>query len=170
VGPSEGGVLLNHGFVSAQIPLAFAFRNAPAMPPSSGDTKLLAKKTGDSARRIIAAKEERGDKAVPIPTDRLEFARQLTDQGQLDKATEICLAHIHDHGPTAQAFYLLGLAQDAGQAREQAREFYRKALYLQPDHYEALVHLALLTQTLGDQAAARVLQERAERAKQGGKT
>jgi chemotaxis protein methyltransferase WspC len=34
VGPSETGLLLRHDFVSAKMPLAFAFRKVSAMPPA----------------------------------------------------------------------------------------------------------------------------------------
>jgi chemotaxis protein methyltransferase WspC len=47
---------------------------------------------------------------------------------------------------------------------QDAAESYRKALYLEPDHVEALMHLALLTENQGDAAAAGRLRERARRA------
>jgi len=45
----------------------------------------------------------------------------------------------------------------------QAEDHLRKALYLDPCHEEALMHLALLLETRGDAAAGRVLRLRAQR-------
>ena len=42
--------------------------------------------------------------------------------------------------------------------------FYRKALYLEPNHYEALVHVALWLEKVGDVIGARPFKRRAERA------
>jgi len=60
-------------------------------------------------------------------------------------------------------FYLQGLINDARQDVDAAVQFYRKAIYLQPDHEEALLHLAGLLTALGDVAGALRLQQRAQR-------
>ncbi len=46
---------------------------------------------------------------------------------------------------------------------EESNDFYRKALYLEPQHAEALAHLAALLAARGDLAGARRLQQRASR-------
>ena len=43
------------------------------------------------------------------------------------------------------------------------RDYYRKTLYLEPTHAEALAHLAALLAARGDLAGARRLQQRAGR-------
>ncbi len=48
--------------------------------------------------------------------------------------------------------------------RPDASLCYRKTLYLDPRHYEALTHLATLLELQGDHAGARLLSERAARA------
>ena len=45
---------------------------------------------------------------------------------------------------------------------------YRKAIYLEPSHYEALTHLAVLLEVQGDGDGARRLKRRAQRAAQHG--
>jgi len=93
----------------------------------------------------------------------LETARQLADTGQLAEAVALCEAHLAQHGPSAGAFYLLGLMKDASDDPE-AAALYRKALYLEPNHYEALVHIALWLEKNGDASSARPFKRRAERA------
>jgi len=73
--------------------------------------------------------------------------------------------HIRHQGPTAQAFYLLGLVRDAC-GDPQALDYYRKALYLEPDHYETLLQMALLMEKIGDSASAKQFKRRAQRIEQ----
>jgi chemotaxis protein methyltransferase WspC len=54
----------------------------------------------------------------------------------------------------------------AGDVRK-AAEHYRKALYLDPLHHEALVHLAVTLQKEGDVPGAQRLFDRANRAASG---
>ena len=97
------------------------------------------------------------------PTPDLDFAEQLADKGQLGEAAEICEVSLREHGPSARAFHLLGLIRDCAGDQHQASEFYRKALYLEPDRYDALIHLALLKDKSGDSVAAKALKNRARR-------
>ena len=93
----------------------------------------------------------------------LAFAEQLADKGQLEEAAKICEISLREQGPSARAFHLLGLIRDCAGDQHQASEFYRKALYLEPDHYDVLIHLALLKDKSGDSAAAKALKNRARR-------
>jgi chemotaxis protein methyltransferase WspC len=56
--------------------------------------------------------------------------------------------------------------RDATGDRREAEIHYRKALYLDPHHEEALVHLALLMETQDKKAEAQVLRARATRGRQ----
>ena len=58
----------------------------------------------------------------------------------------------------------MGLLRDAA-GDPCAVEFYRKALYLDPNHYETLLQMALLAQKNGDSNQARAFKTRAQRAK-----
>ncbi|MNH38847.1 putative biofilm formation methyltransferase WspC [compost metagenome] len=64
-------------------------------------------------------------------------------------------------------YYWLGLLSDTDGDARQAQTHYRKALYLEPQHPEALLHLAMLLAAQGDEAGARRLHERAARAGRG---
>ena len=81
----------------------------------------------------------------------------------MDEAAAQCQAHIDAHGVSAEALYLQGLLQDAAGDARQAQAAYRKALYLEPTHREALLHLAALVASEGDHEGARRLQARAAR-------
>jgi len=56
--------------------------------------------------------------------------------------------------------------RDASGSHVDAAEYYRKALYLEPQHHETLVHLAFLLDGQGDKAGAKVMNDRARRLEQ----
>jgi chemotaxis protein methyltransferase WspC len=95
-------------------------------------------------------------------------AALLADQGRLAEAEKSCLQHIREQGASAQALYLMGLIRDAGGSQEEAVHYYRKALYLDQDHQDALGHLALLLRKQGDMTGARLLRDRLKRAERKG--
>ncbi|KVE28808.1 MCP methyltransferase [Burkholderia singularis] len=94
----------------------------------------------------------------------LDAARRLADAGEFDAARQTVQASLDAAGPSADAFYLLGLIADAQGHGDKAVDDYRKALYLDPSHYEALTHLATLLDIGGDHAGAQWLMQRARRA------
>ena len=93
----------------------------------------------------------------------LEQIATLANEGKSREARALCEQALQQHGPQAQVFYWLGLLSDVEGQTAQAQGFYRKALYLQPQHSEALAHLAALLASQGDEAGARRLHERAAR-------
>ncbi len=177
VGPAEMPLAGEGGFVSANFPLAFACHKSngePNLPgrsrrPKPGHTPILAAHQVAADKRdppLIAAARTHPPGVLPsgaTAATALETARQLADTGQLAEAVALCEAHLAQHGPSAGAFYLLGLMKDASDDPE-AAALYRKALYLEPNHYEALVHIALWLEKNGDASSARPFKRRAERA------
>jgi chemotaxis protein methyltransferase WspC len=182
VAPSETGLLLSHDFVSAKIPLAFAFRK---LVPGAHDpkparvrsvTRLPAPFRVASPISVRQAPGEKPASASPQPLPLasrqaglhagLDEAVRLADQGLLVEAASCCEAHLREHGPSAKAFYLLGLVRDAAGNPTDASNYYRKALYLDPTHHETLVHFAFLVEQQGNSAAAQVLRDRARRVEQ----
>ncbi|HVE11710.1 MAG TPA: CheR family methyltransferase [Paraburkholderia sp.] len=149
-------------------------------PPSTQPAAPIAPKPASVPRPRSAAPwpgaspahPERSDAPVAAaPTDaraqrvaELERAERLADAGRLDDAFRAASDCVIVHGPDAAAFYLLGLIMDAQGRGADAGDYYRKALYLQPDHYEALTHLAALLEMNGDSAGAERFARRAQRA------
>ena len=181
VGPSETGLLLDHGFVSAGIPLAFAFRPAGNAAPRLRP-RLRRAAAGVVARPVPA----KPSKPMPVEklqprstttgktTDVIEHwvdqARRLANQGQLVEALNCCEENLRTQPASAEGFHLLGLLHDAAGRAHEAAEHYRKALYLDPQHREALVHLAVALQKEGDEPGAQRLFERVDRQSAAGKS
>lgn len=176
LGPSETSLAPPGDFVSLRVPMAFGFRrtlDAPQSPKSKHAPPP--KKSSYSGSRRVA-----GTCRPPAPTafrptvaaarpqpasqpSHLEEARRLADRGLLSEAIKHCEDHLRREGPSAQAYYLLGLIEDAKGKYAQAKDAYRKALYLNPNHYETLIHLALLLENQKDVAGAEALNARARR-------
>lgn len=136
---------------------------APAgRPPASGpraDLRVDPLTHAANAANPPAPAAPVADSAAPT----LEEAQALANAGAFDEAERV-LAQFSAHaGPHADAFYLNGLIADARGRAAEAGDFYRKALYLQPTHHEALTHLATLLDVGGDGAGAQWLLERARR-------
>ncbi|MNP48474.1 putative biofilm formation methyltransferase WspC [compost metagenome] len=88
---------------------------------------------------------------------------RLANAGSSAEAQAACARYLQHYPPHAQVFYWLGLLSDIAGDTGEALSHYRKALYLDPQHAEALAHLAALLASQGDIAGARRLQERAAR-------
>lgn len=100
--------------------------------------------------------------------DLLLQARQEADAGALEKALQTCQAHLSVAKPSAGAYSLLGVIHQARRERSESIACFRRALYLDPQHDEALLHLLLLYQEEGNEAAAARLRRRLERKSAGG--
>ena len=168
VGPAEAFLASGSGFASVNQAMSFAFRRTPAKRVTPANASF-AGTVKPVIKRPHGQRPAKTARAVPLlaqpgpPVADLESVRHLADAGKLGEAIESCESHLRQHGPSAEAYYLLGLVRDAIGNRHDAAESYRKALYLAPDHVEALIHLALLSEREGDIARARRLRERARR-------
>lgn len=181
LGAAEMPMALASGFASASLPFSFACRKvdsaaSPAtlrerMAETQANNKppqLYRGRAGmTAAPKMIAAGLEFPSRPARVenPPADLDQARMLAEAGRLAEAADICEAHLQEHGVSASAYYLLGWVRHAAGAENQAKELYRRALYLEPNHYETLTQWASLSSKNGDAAHARLLQERAERAR-----
>jgi len=169
MGPSETSLLLPHRFVPARLSHAFAFRKAKIGLPKTRD-KTIPKSSGrrrttQKLPSVLASTKPRSVTLTPPspPADPLDEVLRLADLGHLSEAATRCEAHLQRQGPSARAYYLLGLISDAGRQQKEAAAFYKKALYLDPRNEEALTHLASLLKSQGDTAGAGLLLHRAQR-------
>ena len=93
----------------------------------------------------------------------LDSARRLADRGQLQEAAKLCETYLSQNRTNADAYVLLGQVYQATGDRQQAEQSFQKATYLKPDHYEGLIHLALLKEERGDAVGAAMIRRRIQR-------
>ncbi len=96
----------------------------------------------------------------------LEQARALADKGALEKASKLCDKVLDRDMVHVQAHYLKGLICLAMDKEKDAEEWLNKAVYLDPHHYEALNHLALVAEHRGDRERSAQLRQRVKRIRQ----
>ncbi|KPX44185.1 protein-glutamate O-methyltransferase CheR [Pseudomonas syringae pv. tagetis] len=181
IGPAEGNLLAGIGMRSIGIAQSFAFRHAPvdvAAPipvptatPSAPRPVVEAPvrapvpprpaiRTSAAFAPVVKPVAAAGNGEVSALLDRIAG---LANEGKSAEARAACERYLQQHEPVAQVFYWLGLLSEVEGNVAQAQGFYRKALYLQPQHPESLAQLAALLAAQGDSAGARRLQDRAAR-------
>jgi chemotaxis protein methyltransferase WspC len=138
---------------------ALPAKQAPHRPPTPQPSSAPPSRTSDPRRP--AADNGTAD-------DVLTQARGQADAGQLAAALALCQAQLAGGGASADLYSLLGIIHQARHEPAEALRCFRKALYLQPDHREALTHLMLLSQHQGNGAQADLLRRRLERLGPGG--
>ena len=100
---------------------------------------------------------------VTPDADLLADARRLADLGQFKEAEGKCRDYLAQVPDSADAYFILGLLNELTRKLHLAEDYWKRCIYLQPDHYEALCHLALLAETNSDAATATALKARAAR-------
>ncbi|BAV73168.1 chemotaxis protein methyltransferase WspC [Pseudomonas chlororaphis subsp. aurantiaca] len=177
IGPAEGSLLGRLGMRSIGIAQSFAFSRhnepepepAPAFVPSALPARQPVRSIAPPVRSrpfssaVVASQRPAPTRPVSDATTLLASIAALANEGKSAEARAACEHYLDTHEPVAQVFYWLGLLSDVAGSALEAQGFYRKALYLDPQHAESLAHLAALLASQGDVAGARRLQERAAR-------
>jgi chemotaxis protein methyltransferase WspC len=176
IGPAEGSLLGRQGMRSIGIPQSFAFSRQPSGEPEPLPVFLPTPLPIPApVRKVVPPPVSRRPFASATPTalvarpgtadaaTLLANIAALANEGKSAEARAACERYLRSHEPVAQVFYWLGLLSDVAGSVLEAQGYYRKALYLEPQHPDALMHLAALLQSQGDTAGARRLQERAAR-------
>ena len=176
IGPAEGSLLGRFGMRSIGIPQSFAFSRQAAPEPVTAflPTVLPILQPQPQPVRPMAPARPRPFAAVapapravktppPDAAALLVNIAALANEGTRAEARAACESYLRSPEPLAQVFYWLGLLSDIAGSALEAQGFYRKALYLEPQHPDALMHLAALLQSQGDTAGAKRLQDRAAR-------
>ena len=176
IGPAEGSLLGRLGMRSIGIPQSFAFSRHSdphpeplptpkpvtlpvSLPPRAAPPAVVRQRPFASVTPLPVS----GKASNPDAATLLANIAALANEGKSAEARAACEQYLRSHEPVAQVFYWLGLLSDVVGLTLEAQGFYRKALYLEPQHPEALMHLAALLQAQGDSVGARRLQERAAR-------
>jgi chemotaxis protein methyltransferase WspC len=180
LGHSETSLVNQRPFTALDYPSCFGFRFNSSVDSPGGRTappkpvRRLPQRKLPSVPRVRAPAPFAGIPAVtetPAAVsskpdsriDRLRQAAELADQGHMDEAAVCCEALIDEHSDLAGAYHLLGVIRDAAGNHVDAEKLFRKTIYLDPNHYEALSHLAALYAGNNQPDAASRFRERAAR-------
>lgn len=90
----------------------------------------------------------------------LSIARQLADEGQLDPAINYCQKYLTKDRTNIEVYILLATLYQGKNENNLAEKNFEKALYLDPNSHDALIHLALLKEHKGDRVGAANINQR----------
>lgn len=178
VGSAERAQMSHRGWKALRVAGCHAFqKSAPAhLRPMPTTPARQTQRAAVQARRPAPLPQpQAAAKAAPpkapvsaLASDPLARVSMLADQGQLEPARLLCEQTMNEHGTSAAAFCLMGLIRGASGDVKGAMDAYRKALFLDAQHMEALIHLATLQEQQGDLPGANLLRARFERARAKG--
>lgn len=186
VGSAEAGQINSKQFVAVRVPLSFAYRKlekrekklnleinksikASAAPKSRQLPRATTAQPSFPVQKnpqLPSASPRTGKKQESGKQEQdslLEIARNLANQGNLSEAVTLCKTYLQSNRTSAQAYVLLGEVHQGLDNNQEAENCYQKAIYLEPNYYEALVHLAFLKENNGDLEGAAVIRARIQR-------
>ncbi len=167
VGPAEAVLALEHGFAPVPGESMFLFQKAVAKPEPAPVATPRARVRVTPVSRPPGAKpneiKRAADVAPALALPPLESMRAMADAGRLREAAQLGEALLRESGASVELCYLIAVVADAAGEKRRAEEFYRKTLYLNPQHAESLAHLALVLEKKGDAAGGAALRARTAR-------
>ena len=189
VGYAETGEIDLARFASVRHPLAFGYRKKIASPSLAVSDTASEGASSTIVRGLLPSEKAQPpdtslqtdtflqpDAPLPAKTESdrpqisqrndgqpLERARQLADRGDLEGALQLCQTHLNSHWDDANAYLLSGEIHQSMGFNSRAEKCFRRALYLEPNCHEALVHLVLIEERNGDRDRAAILRQRIQR-------
>ena len=167
-GHAELGILLQHGFTAIRHARAFACRkkvlsaqcsvNNSVRSPQSAVHSPLPSALSPQSSALVSPSSALSTQHIVLHAEALALA----DRGLFDEAAALCRRYLREQRPHADGYCLLGLIHEAARQSGDAEGCYLKALYLDPDHHETLIHLSLLYQQRGNDRKAALYRQRAD--------
>jgi chemotaxis protein methyltransferase WspC len=182
VGAADSFAVRRSGYVpvaGAERAFLFHYRGVESEPAlaSAGDMRrsipIAVPRTGRPPRAPSAPVRRAAAARAPSPLDisadapaaesELRLMARFADEGLFSEAVQVGEAAIAAATANADLLALLGTVHVAQGHDANAERCYRRALYLDPGHADALLHLALILEGRGDADGARRLRARARR-------
>lgn len=187
LGHAEIGDYVNSYYRRAGYPRAFAYkkisrgeqkrqpgntRKEPIAP--KGEKKVLKKyqQVAGGSNISDTSMEEKQSPVVPeiglpgynlpVGNEVLREVARLAGKGKFGEAGVLCENYLCKNANSAQAYYQLGLIREAEGNRDVVAELFQKAVFLDPNHHEAIMNLALYAGRDGDVKMAKELFERTQ--------
>ena len=161
VGAAETMQIPTQNYTAVPHGSAFAYRKA------SSDLKpvtTIAPSTTRQTNKVVATTALVANARTQIATiSDLDRAKEYANRGQLSEAAQYCEAYVRQHRTDASAYLLLGEIYQGLDRLDTAEQAYQKAIYLNPQGFEALVHLSLLKEQKGDLLGSDLLRQRVQR-------
>ena len=139
---------------------------APARPRPDPPRPVAQPSPGDASPPTRPAEPRAGAPAAPVAPSRVDVMKEastLAGQGRYAEATRLIRQQVGQASLDASVHFLLGIIQQAAGNYGEAEAELSKAIYLDPEHDEALLAMALIARRKGDVAAESFYRRRSER-------
>jgi len=123
--------------------------------------KEISNKGADDKAINSLNKTENKEISNTINCNSIELIRNYANQSKFEEAMEMCSEMIKKNTINDEVYFLVGLIYEAQNKLDLSEQNYNKALYLNPNHYEAVVHLSLIYEKQGNIKQASLFKERA---------
>lgn len=173
VGLSEINYFTRNGFEQIKHNMAFACKRTADKLESisvikSGETihnfsKTKIKTYTEPKKKQEVKIKERKITVSTVETYSIDNVKQMADKGDFHGAEKVCSTLLQHEYSNSEALYYMGLIQNALQNSEKAADYFKKVLYLNPEHYESLIYISLIYESSGDNERALLFRNRAER-------
>ena len=155
------------GILIVTAPETEAVRKQGFMSVTEGPTYVLnkptPKQTGNAAQKVEEIRLEELKESPKDLNEQIDYIREMADQGDFAAAKKLCLRYIDKHLLEGEGHFLLGVIEHALKNDQDAEVAFMKAIYLKPEHHEALVYMSLIEEGKGNEQQAKIYRERAER-------
>jgi chemotaxis protein methyltransferase WspC len=177
VGLSEINFFTRNGFEQIKHDMAFACRkkmenNAhPLISTKLPEINASYTNTFSGTKVKINSKEHTFyKKNEPIISEKLTIDTysltniiKLADEGKFDQAEKICTTILMNDSYNIDVLFYMGMISNALKKSSLAVDYFNKVVYLQPDHYESLIHLSLIYDSSGKKEQSEIYRKRAEK-------
>jgi chemotaxis protein methyltransferase WspC len=134
-----------------------------AVEPAS--TTALSSKAVEPSSLAPPAVHQDVDRGATASRNPWDDIAPLFDAGRFAEAQQQCVQWLARRPDSPDVHFLVGLIASTEGRRAEAERAWRRAIYLDPEHVEALTHLAVERDRRGDAHEAALLRRRAERAR-----
>lgn len=178
LGHSETGRGVDCFFESIKKLGTFAYKKRKEMKPSSKDcfcnfpTQGKIKEIPPTKKTVLqfkthASPKLREKQGLDSLTSSLFELESLANKGELSAAHALSLQLVKQYPVEASVYFWLGIICLGLGFEKDAFDALRKALYLNPTHYQALLYLATLSEQQGNNESAKNYRARLDRLKPG---
>jgi chemotaxis protein methyltransferase WspC len=171
--PAEADRLPANRFITEGLSSLGIYRRAGVSDTPSTSTGAVRPPARTQSKRLATAVPQPANRPGPLTRvarpeppakpESLETARDLADAGQLAAARAVCERLLARTPGDPNLHSLTGIVALAEGRTASAAESFRKALYLDPNHSDALEHMIVICDGRGDSAQAAVLRKRLAR-------
>jgi len=181
-GHSEVLYFSGKGYEIAEPPGAFYLRKSTGSPNKplrrnlDAGTSVLFKQNAPKAKQeVIEEKQKSKNLNNPIPKEKSTESdvkiidsqmiriKHHIERGENDLALIDAMKLIDKGTSSKELYFLTGLAWENKFQKEHALQMYLKAIYLDPEDYDILIHIALIYEELNNSRQAKIYRERAGR-------